>query len=48
MNCKKKVKSLDFFGKPITLQFKKGEHYNTFIGGLTSILLSSLMTIYFV
>ena len=46
MNCKKKVKSIDTFGKPINLRFKKEEQFSTFLGGLTTISIYILIGVY--
>ena len=39
-NLRRKIRYVDFFGKPIMLNFnKKGENYQTIIGGIISILI---------
>ena len=38
---RKKVKSIDIFGKPIMLNYnKKGQYFNTVLGGILSIILN--------
>jgi len=51
MDCKKiirnKIKSVDIFGKPIMLNYnKKGYYFNTFLGGIFSIILNLTVIAY--
>ena len=44
---KKKLKSVDIFGKGIMLNYnKKGKTFNTLIGGVSTILISLFLIIY--
>ena len=43
-NC---IKSRDRFGEPIMLNYKGEKTFNTFPGGLISITMMSILTLYF-
>ena len=47
MAFKEYIKSYDMFGYPVNLNFnKKGPIHNTLLGGIFSILINSLMLLY--
>ena len=44
---KKIIKSIDIFGRPIMLNYdKKGQHFNTTLGGVISIILNLAVIAY--
>ena len=42
----RQVSSLDIYGKTITFTYKGKEKYNTFIGGMTTLAIMSVMLVY--
>ena len=42
----RQISSLDIYGKTITFTYKGKEKYNTFIGGMTTLAIMSVMLVY--
>jgi len=43
----KRIKALDFYGYPVSLQYNKRQNYQTHIGGISTILTGVMLLGYF-